>query len=495
MQSPSSANLLINMLTRLKVNGFKNLRDVDVAFGPFTCIAGPNGAGKSNLFDAIALLGAFATKPVLEALLTVRGTNGRIAEISKLFGQPSADGSATMEFVADMVVPRTVRDDFDREGAPAAAGLVYSLTLCYDPNREGGDKDPIFVSKEELKANNSSQALRWLAFRPNKSWLRDHIWGPGRRPSTFVQTEPGLGGSSPSIKLHGEGVGGRPSSVPAWKTPQTVVCGVNAVTHPTALAARNEMRAWRMMQLEPSALRRPDELHGSPKITAMGEHLPSALQRIGSHAEIAHRLSELVPGVIAVDVEADPVRQTRTLVVKLKDRVSYSASSLSDGTLRFLALAILASDPETHGLICMEEPENGIHPKRIAAMLSLVRALAGEESADEKDENEQGVDSEGPGGLRQVLINTHSPLLVGKLADDELLVAHTLRFKGAEFVSFRPLPETWRAVANKLKPSELVSRGELAFALGQAEPKERSSANSKRRLVADHFTRDLFPQA
>ncbi len=36
------------MLTRLKVNGFKNLVDVDVRFGPFTCIVGENGAGKSG---------------------------------------------------------------------------------------------------------------------------------------------------------------------------------------------------------------------------------------------------------------------------------------------------------------------------------------------------------------------------------------------------------------------------------------------------------------
>lgn len=47
------------MATRLVVRGFKNL-DVDVRFGPFTCIAGPNGVGKSNVFDAIALLSALA---------------------------------------------------------------------------------------------------------------------------------------------------------------------------------------------------------------------------------------------------------------------------------------------------------------------------------------------------------------------------------------------------------------------------------------------------
>jgi predicted ATPase len=477
------------MLTRLKVNGFKNLRDVDVSFGPFTCVAGPNGAGKSNLFDAIALLGAFATKPILDALLTVRGTNGRISEIAKLFGQPLEDGTATMAFVAELIVARTVRDDFDRQASATATLLEYSLTLCYDPHRVGPEKDPVFVSKEELRAKSSSDARRWLPWLPSprgKAWLRDHVIGPGRRTNPFIQTKGVADPNGPSIKLHGEGVGGRPSNVPAWKTPQTVVCGVNAVTHPTALAARNEMRAWRMLQLEPSALRRPDELHGSARISANGEHLPNALLRTSAQAEVATRLSELVPGVISVDVETDPVRQTRTLAVKLKDRVSYSAGALSDGTLRFLALTILTSDPESTGLICMEEPENGIHPKRIPAMLSLVRALAGEE---------QGDAAPTPEGLRQVLINTHSPLLVAKLPDDALLVAHTLRFKGSEFVSFRPLPETWRAKGSKLTTSECVSRGELAAALGQGESRARAPAPSKLRLVEDHyFAPDLFSQ-
>ncbi|MHC5724522.1 MAG: AAA family ATPase, partial [Nostoc sp.] len=48
------------MLTRLKVSGFKNLVDVDVQFGAFTCVAGANGVGKSNLFDAIRFLSAIA---------------------------------------------------------------------------------------------------------------------------------------------------------------------------------------------------------------------------------------------------------------------------------------------------------------------------------------------------------------------------------------------------------------------------------------------------
>ena len=60
------------LLTRLQVKGFKNLVDVDVRFGPFTCIAGANGIGKSNLFDAIFFLSALAEIPFLDAAMSVR---------------------------------------------------------------------------------------------------------------------------------------------------------------------------------------------------------------------------------------------------------------------------------------------------------------------------------------------------------------------------------------------------------------------------------------
>ncbi|MCP2169876.1 AAA family ATPase [Goodfellowiella coeruleoviolacea] len=50
------------MLTRLEVQGFKNLLDVRVEFGPFTCIAGANGIGKSNVFDAIEFLSWLASE-------------------------------------------------------------------------------------------------------------------------------------------------------------------------------------------------------------------------------------------------------------------------------------------------------------------------------------------------------------------------------------------------------------------------------------------------
>ncbi|GAB3486907.1 AAA family ATPase [Amycolatopsis cihanbeyliensis] len=74
------------MLTRLEVQGFKNLLDVRVDFGPFTCIAGANGIGKSNVFDVIELLSHLASDTLMEAAQKVRGlSDGRSGDPRDLF--------------------------------------------------------------------------------------------------------------------------------------------------------------------------------------------------------------------------------------------------------------------------------------------------------------------------------------------------------------------------------------------------------------------------
>src|SRR4030042_7126530 len=105
------------MLTRLKCSGFKNLVNVDVRFGPFTCIAGPNGVGKSNLFDAIRFLSALADRPLMEAALTVRGDdNGiRSTDVRSLFHRHGEQLASEMSFEAEMIVPAEGEDDLGQK--------------------------------------------------------------------------------------------------------------------------------------------------------------------------------------------------------------------------------------------------------------------------------------------------------------------------------------------------------------------------------------------
>lgn len=471
------------MLTRLRISGFKNLRDVDIRFGQFTCIAGPNGVGKSNLFDAIRFLSDLASMPIIKACSNARGTNGRTSEFESLFFREKNSVQDSIKFIAEMIIPREVVDDFDRKAEPTATFVEYTIELRLNTEKSGTpSKDTIYIEKEELRAKNSSEADKLLDFRGGRELAKNKrfVFGPGKRTSPFIKT--GLNGSEATIQLFGErGKGGRPLEVPASKSPQSVLSGVNLASHPTALAVRREMQSWRLLQLEPTALRAPDQFHSDSHVSATGEHLPNTLFRLGNYGEIANRLSDLIPGVELLDVDADETRQQRTLSVTMSDKRRYSASSLSDGTLRFLALAVLSNDPEATGLICMEEPENGIHPLRIPEMLRLVRELS--------DVDLSGDDLKDRDGLRQVIINTHSPLVVAELPDDELLMAETLRFKGASFVNFKPLNGTWRSESTQSESPGTITRGELhAYLSGQKHP----ASPSARKTVRDHLTPDLF---
>ena len=135
--------------------------------------------------------------------------------------------------------------------------------------------------------------------------------------------------------------------------------------------------------------------------------------------------------------------------------------ALSDGTLRFLALAVLELDPKSQGLVCLEEPENGIHPERIPAIVKLLEDIAVNPQLEVDDDNP----------LRQVIINTHSPAVVTQVDDTSLLVAEAENVvrNGHRFrrLSFACLPDTWRAGQSKENaPMRILSMGKLLGLLG-----------------------------
>src|SRR5258708_39968962 len=98
------------MLTRLKVSGFKNLVDLDVHFGPFTCVTGVNGAGKSNLFDAVQFLASLADRPLADAAASVRAGDGRGPGAGRLLTRAGGHTAPGMAFEPRLLVPRPAAD-------------------------------------------------------------------------------------------------------------------------------------------------------------------------------------------------------------------------------------------------------------------------------------------------------------------------------------------------------------------------------------------------
>jgi predicted ATPase len=393
-----------------------------------------------------------------------------------------------------MIVPRHGIDDLGQEASASITFLRYAVSLAHrrddDAPRSSGS---LQLLREELTHISLREASRNLLFPHSVGeWRKSAVQGQRRVPY-FISTEGSL--RNRVIKLHQDGgSSGRPLSRSAANLPRTVLSVANAAESPTALLARREMQSWRLIHLEPSALRKPDEFTAPTRLGVDGSHMPATLyhlarlagrsRRIGAdvrapdlYGRVASKLSELLDDVHSVSIDRDDRRELLTLFVRDKTGTTHPARALSDGTLRFLALAVLEMEPESQGVICLEEPENGIHPDRIPAMLRLLRDIA-------TDVN----DPIGPDNpLRQVIINTHSPSVVSQVPDDSLLVAELKETiaDGHEFqrVCFGPLPETWRQRTSNAGPP--VSRGKLMTYLNPIVPDRTRKRRGQHRAVDD----------
>ncbi|MCO4858942.1 AAA family ATPase [Herbaspirillum sp. WGmk3] len=426
------------MLTRLKVRGFKSLEDIEVAFGPFTCIAGTNGVGKSNLFDAILFLKDLADKSIIEAANRVRNRDGNNrSDIRSLFTKTISSQAEEIEFDAEFIVSPKVIDDYRREASPKVTYLKYNLVLRYLPATDKGPEG-IELTREVLTFVQKGEARNRLGFEHSKEFF-DSVYHGGSKIN-FIYTD--IEDGHPVLKVRQDQKGGNPVTIPLANTERTALSGINSIDRPTALAARREIQSWTLLQLEPSALRRPDDFVSVSKVSPIGEHLPATLSRLekipGKNAEIANELANLLPDVSNVSVDIDEPRQSKTLYLETTTGIRHEARALSDGTLRFLALSIIGADSDSGGVICLEEPENGIHPARISAMIQLLYRMTADPLVP--------VDStDNP--LRQVIINTHSPLVIEKIVTDDLVVSQAIKKDGAQLSRFTAVTQTWREAA------------------------------------------------
>ena len=387
------------MLTRLEVNGFKNLVDFSLDFGPYTCIAGPNGVGKSNIFDAIRFLSLLTDHTINEAALQIRNAGEETGDIQDLLFYGGGERASRMEFAAEMIVSDAVRDDFGREAKASSSFLRYEVAFRYEPpSATAGPLGGLVLEREELRPIATGRAVHHLKFPHSKAKFRDSVVYNRR---------------------HGRG---RPS--PAEGAARTIIGTENTTATPTILAAHREMQSWRVLALDPAAMRRPDRYTQPPGIAANGAHIPATLQHLSNiapeHGDDSHAVFQMVSIYLSSLVPAQMVRVVRheerqllSLELEEYSGVKVRANAISDGALRFLALAAVCESCYESGVYCIEEPENGVHPDQLAAMNRLLHNIA--------VEIDEPVGIENP--MRQVIVITHSPYFVQLQNKDELVLA------------------------------------------------------------------------
>jgi predicted ATPase len=376
------------VLTRVEIDGFKTFKDFTLDVPPFLVVLGQNAAGKSNLFDAIAFLSRLAQgASVMQAVRESRG------DLSELMHRDSSGRRVSEISFAVELAPHDELAD----------GVRYELRLgvrSEDPLDPQGTQS-LVVTHERLFVARSSPSLdevRWVevAYTPAADAAGDDT------SSTLYPAPHAL---RPAVILTTWTVGGQSDAV---ETPHS---SVDALVK----RLRREIAQWRVLALEPSALQTSDSYDDEDELSPSGRHLPNALARLvrrtkredrpeGVLSDIASDLSSVVPDVIGLRLDDDRVRRVRSVVVQTRGQAEYAATVASDGTLRALALVVALRDPEASGLLCLEEPENGIYPQLLARFVRRIRTWT--------------MDGTGA-AVRQVILSSHAPAVLAALPPAE----------------------------------------------------------------------------
>ncbi|AUH52192.1 chromosome segregation protein SMC [Chromobacterium sp. ATCC 53434] len=357
---------------QLSLVGFRSIRKLTLELDALNIVVGANGCGKSNLYKAIQLLHA-AAEGRLSAALAAEGGAQKAMWAGGARRGDKARAPKRMTLAARL-------DDCD-----------YELQLGYpEPSLSLFSLDPL-VKEESL----------WLA-------------GHGRRPSTLL-----LERRNQAAFLCG--VDGERTAYPASLRAEESLFGQLAEPHryPELSQVRETLRNWRFYHefavWPGSPLRAPQVGIRSPVLAHDGANLAAAFQtiiEIGDHALLQSVLADAFPDSrFQVDAQ-----HGRFQLLMQRDGLlrPLEAAELSDGTLRFLCLAVALLSPRPPAFMALNEPENSLHPALLPALARLI-AEASRHS--------------------QLWVTSHSPALAEMIRRHQPLKLFALAMRDGETVS------------------------------------------------------------
>ena len=401
------------MITRIEIDGFKTFDKFTLDLRPFTAVVGPNASGKSNLFDAIKFISRLAHADIREAMQELRGRP------EELFRRTAAGRADRMAFAVEVLLePRGV-DPFGKSFDLQTQRVRYDLEIAV---RTGADRrlEGVYVRREQCSP------IRRAEERGSTAWKFGSV-SYGRQSRPFMTTRSGSGKESGVIEIRQDGPGkrGRPLALSAKDASRTALSTVTTAEFPHLYALRTLLSSVQFLQIDPQASRRATDRLAPRRLLPDASNLATVLARLmeetrtdqrpkGFLSDVVADLSSLIPSVADLDVRDDPGDSEYSFALRLRDSQSFSSRVISDGTLRLLALVTVLNDPRHGGVLCWEEPENGVHEARIPALMELIRSAAGFAESPETQ------------ACFQILVNTHSPVVMSALKDHEVIASDVI---------------------------------------------------------------------
>jgi predicted ATPase len=365
------------MITKIEALNYGCLRYISQPLEQFQILVGPNASGKSTFLDVLKFLGTFVSKG-LEAAIEERTRNFQ----DLVWGR---EGDF-FELAIEALIPENLPIEINT--ANQTRKIRYELSICYDKI-----KKIISINKERV--------LFGEEFNSDKN---DNTIFVKIKNREFVIMERLRNNE---IVFYGYDSSINPLRIEISSNYSILLNILITIRQARATSWLRDflMKEIQLINLSDLALRQASPATQSQGIKADGSSLPWMVESLKNKSNerfndwLGHIQTELT-GLQDIRVVTREDDNHKYLMLKYASGVEMPSWMISDGTLRFLALTILAYHlPYPTGVFLIEEPENGIHP---GALESLYQSLRSVYDA-------------------QVILATHSPIFLNLVKPENIL--------------------------------------------------------------------------
>jgi len=339
------------MITRFRVQNYKALRDVTLDLTPIHVLIGPNDSGKTSILEAIAALCRSVDHELKDAFtgrwdgreLVWRGTR----DLPVVFDATVTHDEDRLDYHLSCDFRSALRQAWSKNESVAWRSATVDLL------EHGGALSGVYrVTTHDSPATDSQRQAARLV-RETLAGMHFHNWNP-----SFLSL-PAAIDSQRRFRMEASGFG-------------LVTCLDDILSYDRERFTDLENRFRDVFRQIRSIKLLPEPAYKAPLDDPTRTPILEEADGKGLHFEFGGR-GAFVP-----------------------------ASQASDGMLLVLAYLALLHLPQPPRVILVEEPENGIHPKRLQDVLKILRELVEEQSH------------------TQVILTTHSPYVVDMFQPEEV---------------------------------------------------------------------------
>ena len=357
------------MFSRVEAEGFRSLKRIDRPIAPFQALVGPNASGKTTFLQVIEFLGdLIRSRGDVQSAVAARSPDFR-----KLLWLEKGD---RFRLVVEAPVPEPVLDRvIEKWRDHSTVRYEIEIALDEDANEIGIDHETLWAFVPGTVGTRPQRDLfpgENLEFRPifiEPLKRGRHVLAKKIKGGNDTYYPDGSDTYKPSFRV------GRTqaalASVPADRDAFVVSTWFRSLLE----------RGIQSIQLDAVALQRPSRPGLGADYRPDGSNLPWMVSTLARNERRFRRWVDHVrtalEDVDRIETVERPEDLHRYIVIRYANGARVPSWLLSDGTLRLLALTILAYLDPSDSVYLIEEPENGIHPKAIETVVESLRSVYG----------------------------------------------------------------------------------------------------------------------